>query len=399
MTDPAKRLTRRSALLGLAGTISLGRSALALAAPCGGSRRLVVIILRGAMDGLSAVVPYGDPALADLRGPLLPAAAIGASGGLQDLGGFYGLHPALATLGTLYRAGELLAVHAVAGDYRSRSHFEAQDYLESGADERLSSGWLNRAVGALPSSARDGAAISLGIDPPLLVRGAAPVGAWAPEQGDAPSDALVSKIVALSAPDPAIHAALLAGIAERDFSSRVVARTDGPPDGRSGFKVLADAAGRLLAAPHGPRVAALEIVGWDTHQGQNRTLAATLGELDGGIAALRTAIGPAWKDTSVLAITEFGRTARINGTGGTDHGTATVAFLMGGSVAGGRVLSDWPGLGPSRLLENRDLAPTRDLRAVMKAVLTNQLGLSARTLNLMLPGSGAVAAEAGLFSA
>ena len=421
----ASRLTRRAALLGLAGTIGLGRGALAIGPRSAGhgDRRLVVIILRGAMDGLSAVVPYGDGALAGLRAGLLPAASIGAPGGLQDLGGFYGLHPALATLGSLYRAGELLPIHAIAGHDRSRSHFEAQDYLESGADERVSSGWLNRAVGALPAAARSGAAVSLGIDPPLLVRGPAPVGAWAPERGDEPAPALLAKVVALCAPDRAIHAALVEGIAERAFSSRVVGPVDvlgvpGPAgattmgasaglaspvaDGaprRSGFVVLSDAAGRLLAAPDGPRVAALEIVGWDTHQGQDRALAATLGELDRGIAALRAALGPAWRDTAVLAVTEFGRTARINGTGGTDHGTGTVAFLAGGSVAGGRVLADWPGLGAGRLFENRDLAPTRDLRGVTRAVLARQLGLSPAALRLVLPGSAGVAEEAGLFRA
>ena len=307
------------------------------------------------------------------------------------------MHPALATLGTLYRAGELLPIHAVAGHYRSRSHFEAQDYLESGADQRLSSGWLNRAIGAWPVSARGQSAISLGIDPPLLVRGPVPVGAWAPEHGDEPSAALLSKVVALSARDRPIHQALVAGIGERDFSSRIVGQADGAPPGRSGFVVLADAAGRLLAAQNGPRVAALEIIGWDTHQGQNRALATTLAELDQGVAALHAALGPAWHDTAVLAVTEFGRTARMNGTAGTDHGTGTVAFLIGGSVAGGRVLADWPGLGSGRLFEDRDLAPTRDLRAVIKAVLSHQLGLSPLALRHVLPGSDTVAGQNGLF--
>lgn len=397
----SRPLTRRAALLGLAGTVALGRSALAVAAPGCGERRLVVILLRGAMDGMSVVVPYGDPALAGLRAPLLPKAAIGTPGGLQDLGGFWGLHPALAAAGALYRAGEMLPIHALAGPTRSRSHFEAQDCLESGTDHRLASGWLNRAVGALPRAAQAEAAVSLGVDPPLLVRGPAPFGAWAPPRADRPSDALLAKMAALSEADPALHAALASGLAEEAFSAGIVgdAPAGAPPSRRNGFVVLADAAGRLLAAQAGPRVAALEVGGWDTHQGQAGALAAALRTLDDGIAALRTALGPAWATTAVLAVTEFGRTARVNGTAGTDHGTGTAALLLGGAVAGGRVLADWPGLGPGRLLEDRDLAPTRDLRAVLKGVLAHQLGLGPTALGHALPGSAAVAPETRLFRA
>ena len=376
-------------MLGLGGAVSLGRSTLAVAAGHGDAR-LVVIILRGAMDGMSAVVPYGDPALAALRAPLLPKPPIGQPGGLQDLGGFFGLHPSLATMGALYRAGDLLPVHAVAGHDRSRSHFEAQDCLESGADHRLSSGWLNRSLLA----ARGPGAVSLGVEAPLLLRGPAPVASWAPSHVAEPDPAFFAKIVALSEPDRPIHAALVQGIAERDFSARTIAA--GQPD-RRGFVVLADAAGKLLAAPGGPRVAALEIGGWDTHQGQNGALARTLSELDAGIAALHAALGPAWADTAVLTVTEFGRTARINGTNGTDHGTGTVAFVMGGVVAGGRVLADWPGLGTGRLYENRDLAPTRDLRGLAKALLARQLGLGRAALNQIFPESGSTGAETRLF--
>ncbi len=380
-------LSRRAALLGVAGAVTLGRSTLAVAAGHG-DRRLVIVILRGAMDGMSAVVPYGDTALAKLRAPLLPTPPIGQPGGLQDAGGFFGLHPALAAMGALYRAGDLLPVHAVAGGDRSRSHFEAQDCLESGADHRLSSGWLNRAV----ALARGPGAVSLGVDPPLLLRGPAPVSSWAPSHAAAPDPAFLLKAVALAATDRPIHAALLEGLRERDFSARTVA--SGQAD-RRGFVVLADAAGRLLAAPDGPRVAALEIGGWDTHQNQNAALGRALSELDAGVAALHASLGPAWAQTAVLAVTEFGRTARINGTGGTDHGTGTVAFVMGGDVAGGRVLADWPGLG--QLYENRDLAPTRDVRALAKTLVARQLGLARSALDQVFPGSAGVAAEARLF--
>ena len=388
-------LTRRSALLGLAGAVSLGRTGLALAdAPT--DRRLVVIILRGAMDGLSAVVPYGDPALAGLRAGLLPANPVGTQGGLFDLGGFYGLHPSLAALHGLYRANQLLPVHAVAGHYRSRSHFEAQDFLESGADHRLSSGWLNRVVAALPATQRTGAAVTLGVDAPLIARGPAIVGAYAPSRIPSPDPALLAGMAAISRPDPLLHAALVDGIAERDFAARAIPISPGP-DHRRPFVILADAAGRLLAAPGGPRIAALEIGGWDTHQNQPRQLAEALSELDAGIDALTRALGDAWRRTAVLTMTEFGRTARMNGTRGTDHGTGTVAFVAGGAVLGGRVLADWPGL--HDLLDDRDLRPTRDLRALAKGLLASHLGLTPRALDLVFPESQDVTPEGGLIRA
>ena len=162
-------ITRRSALLGLGAAFSLGRASMALAAASTDSR-LVVIIMRGALDGMAAVVPYGDPGLAALRPGLIPA-AVGADGGMADLGGFYGLHPAMPVAAAMFKAGELLPVHAVAGHYRSRSHFEAQDYMESGADHRMTSGWLNRAVLAMAKSPGPEAALAVGLTTPLLMRG------------------------------------------------------------------------------------------------------------------------------------------------------------------------------------------------------------------------------------
>ena len=390
-------LTRRAALLGLAGGVSLGRSALALA-PAPSDKRVVIIILRGAMDGMGAVVPYGDPALLGLRADLMSEQSPG-SGGLQDLGGFYGLHPSLAVLHGLYKAGEMLPVHAVAGHYRSRSHFEAQDYLESGADQRLSSGWLNRVVGILPARGREHEAVTLGVDTPLIARGPAEIGSWAPSHAPGADDALLAKVVALNDHDPILYPALIEGVAERRFAQATVASSLGGQDRRHPFIVLAEAAGQLLAASDGPRIAALELGGWDTHQNQRRQLASALSELDGGIAALHRALGPAWRDTAILTLTEFGRTARANGTGGTDHGTGTVAFLAGGSVNGGRVLSDWPGLGAGRLLDDRDLQPTRDVRSLAKGLLAVQLGLGRSALERVFPQSREVEAQAGLFRA
>ncbi len=401
---PVLGLTRRSALLGLTTAFTLGQTSLAFAAPAATlhDRRLVVVILRGALDGLSAVVPYGDPDLTALRAPLLPALP-GTEGGLLDLGGFYGLHPALGGLHGLYAASQLLVVHAVAGDWRSRSHFDAQDYLESGADRRMASGWLNRAALALPGAARAGVAapLAVGANVPLLLRGAAAVDNWQPRGFGQPDPDLYSRLVAMHRADPVTGPAIAAGLRDRGFTDAVLAGAE-PPRNRDAFPALAAAAGRLLSAPDGPRIAALEIGGWDTHAGQARRLAAKGGplrQLDQGLVALREALGDAWGETAVLVMTEFGRTVRINGTDGTDHGTATVAFVLGGAVAGGRVRADWPGLAPDRLFEGRDLQPTADLRSVAKGLLASHLGLSASALAIVFPDSGAAMPSTGLLRA
>jgi uncharacterized protein (DUF1501 family) len=389
-------ISRRSALLGLTGCITLGRSSLAVAtAPT--EKRFVVIILRGALDGMAAVVPYGDPGLVALRGEIVPPQP-GRPDGLLDLGGFYGLHPALDGMHTLYKASEALAIHAVAGSYRVRSHFEAQDYLESGADRRMTSGWLNRAVAALPASQSprpEGNALAVGVSVPLLLRGSAQVANWAPHGFSQPAPALYAMIAALNAADPVTGPAIDQGLKARGFNGAILAGDEQPKD-RNAFPALARAAGEMLAAPGGPRIAALEIGGWDTHTAQANRLTGPLKQLDEGLIALKTSLGPAWADTAVLVMTEFGRTARVNGTKGTDHGTGTVAFVLGGAVAGGRVQAAWPGLAPGRLFENRDLAPTEDLRAVAKGVLHQHLGLDTAALNAVFPGSDGVAPMRGL---
>jgi uncharacterized protein (DUF1501 family) len=435
------QLTRRSALLGLGSAVSLagvaGRASLALAA-APTEQRFVVVLLRGAMDGLSVVVPYGDPALHALRGELVPKLP-GQPDGLRDLGGFYGLHPALANLHTMYQANELLAVHAAAGPYRSRSHFEAQDYLESGADHRLTSGWLNRAVAALPPAPASpaghtqadgqaqamgqtpavGRALAMGVTVPLLLRGSATVASWAPHGFASPAPELYARIAQLNRDDRLIGPAITQGLHARGFATEVMAddamnqnagnQNVGTQNGgnqtagsraRYAFPALAEAAGQLLAAPNGPRIAAMEVGGWDTHVAQMARLEAPLRELDAGLAALKAALaGPAWQRTVVLVVTEFGRTARVNGDNGTDHGTATVAFVLGGAVAGGRVRADWPGLGAGNLFENRDLVPTIDVRAVAKGLLAGHLGLSGDALARVFPGSESALPTNGLLRA
>jgi uncharacterized protein (DUF1501 family) len=394
------RLTRRSALLGLSAAVTLGRASLAVAA-APGEKRFVVVILRGALDGMAAVVPYGDPGLAALRGELVPPGP-GQPDGLLDLGGFYGLHPSLSNLHAMYQAGELLPVHAVVGPTRVRSHFEAQDCLESGADHRMTSGWLNRAVTALPGASAgrpEGDALAVGVSVPLLLRGPAAVGSWAPHGVMTPPQDLYAQIAALNHADHVTGPAIAEGLRDRGFTGAVLADDDTQmpqTPNRYAFPTLARAAGDLLRASNGPRVAALEIGGWDTHQAQVPRLAGVLKQLDGGLAGLKEGLGPAWGQTAVLVMTEFGRTARMNGTKGTDHGTATVAFVLGGAVVGGRVAGVWPGLAPDKLYENRDLAPTSELRSVAKGLLIAHLGVPAGALNTVFPGSAGVEPMQGL---
>lgn len=429
----APRIGRRAALLGLSAAWSLGGASLAFGdAPLlVGPRdpRLVIVLLRGALDGMAAVVPYGDAALAGLRGPLVGALP-GQPGGLLDLGGFYGLHPALAGMYGMYRANELLAVHAVAGATRSRSHFDAQDSLESGAEHRLDSGWLNRAATVFAQANAGGRGLhdeaagrepmALGVTVPLLLQGPGKVGSYAPDHAGRPSPDLYARIAALGSTDRLLGGGVAEGLRLRTLAETGMTGPDmagagmagagmggagiggamgkPAPDNRNPFAQLAAAGGRLLGRPDGPRLAAMEIGGWDTHAGQAGRLAAPLAQLDQGLVVLRDSLGPeAWGRTVVVAMTEFGRTARINGTQGTDHGTGGVAFLAGGAVQGGRVGGDWPGLGPGRLYQDRDLAPTTDLRALLKGVLAAHLGITDRgALNRIFPGSSAIAPASGL---
>ncbi|MGI4799438.1 MAG: DUF1501 domain-containing protein [Janthinobacterium lividum] len=385
-------VSRRSALLGLGAAVSLGRVSLAMAA-APTDRRLVVVLLRGALDGLAAVTPYGDPAFAALRGEARP----GGDGGLLDLGGFYGLHPALSGLHAMYGQGELLPVHAVAGPVRTRSHFEAQDLMESGAEQRMNSGWLNRAVQGMAPAGPNGLPLSVGVSLPLLLRGPATVGAFAPQSFQQPQPDLYARLVALHERDPVTGPAIREGLQERGFSGATLGADRNPE--RYAFPALAAAAGRLLATADGPRIAAMELGGWDTHAAQGARLVGPLRQLDAGLVALKEALGAAWRQSAVLVITEFGRTVRLNGTGGTDHGTGAAAFVAGGAVAGGRVLADWPGLGAGRLFEARDLQPTLDVRALAKGLLAGHLGLSASVVARAFPGSDGVAGAQGLLRA
>jgi uncharacterized protein (DUF1501 family) len=370
--------------------------------------RLLVVILRGALDGLSAVPPISDPAYADLRGEI----ALSKEGAFAalPLDGFFALHPAMKNFARLYKENKASVLHAAATPYRERSHFDGQDLLESGYDRpgRVDSGWLNRALQAMPAGQRVNSKGGLGIGPatPLILRGTAPVMGWAPQGVPNAGDDLAARVLDLyTHRDPALGKALLAGLdtdkmAKAQGMSGEMAKPQGGSADPKGMAQAAQGAARLLAASDGPRVAALSFDGWDTHANQGGAtgrLASLLGGLDGAFGVFEEVLKPVWNETAVIVVTEFGRTARINGTVGSDHGTGTVAFMLGGAVAGGKVFADWPGLAANQLHEGRDLKPTIDLRVVLKGLLQDHLGIPASVLaEKIFPGSNQVSAMKGL---
>jgi uncharacterized protein (DUF1501 family) len=388
------RPSRRGFLLGSAATLSLGGASLQVRA-AETDRRFVLIFLRGAMDGLGVVVPYGDPNLRTWR-PKLVLPEPGQPNGLLDMGGFFGLHPSLKTVHALYQASDLLPIHCIAGPDRSRSHFEAQDMMEIGAETRMTSGWLNRIATLLPAASNCDAAFTMGSMSPLILHGPTPTTTWDPFHARPQVSAgFYDTIVAMHANDPQTGAEVADGLRERHYIDKVLAGTS--YDGvANGFPRMARAAARLLAAPDGPRLAELDLDGWDSHSGQQPMLAESLQKLDDGIAVLRAGLAEVWSKTTILVLTEFGRTVRVNGTNGTDHGTGTAAFLAGGAVAGGRVLADWPGLARSQLFEDRDLQPTLDIRAVAKGIIGPQFGISPAGLATVFPNSDKVTPKTGL---
>ncbi len=373
-------LNRRHLLaLGSAGLLSATSPRLSLAA-AGTDRRLVLIVLRGAMDGLGAIAPYADPDYKAARGALALAEP-GQADGLLDLDGRFGLHPALAPLQGWWREGRMLAVHAIATPYRERSHFDAQDLLDNGGTQAGGrSGWLNRALARLDGGGQ-GLGLALGQGVPLVLRGSVPVASWAPSPLPEGGPDFMERVAALYHADPVLGPALAAG---QGVTQMVDGMEGGRPRDNKDRMALATTAGRMLSDADGPRVATLELPGWDTHVAQGTAkgrLANALGDLAETMVALRGAMQPVWDRTIMAVVTEFGRTVRINGSGGTDHGTAGVALLAGGSVQGGRVLGDWPGLRQDKLYQGRDLAPTTDMRALLKGMLSAHLGLSARDLD------------------
>jgi len=478
-------------------------SRLAFARTGSAKSRFVFIVMRGALDGLAAAPPYGDPDYAGLRRELALKAP-GSPGGALPLNGFFGLHPSFGFLHDAYSARELVVFHAVASPYRERSHFDGQDVLENGSlqPHAVQTGWLNRALASLQAGRGKELGVALGQNFPLVMRGPASVTSWSPSKLAALDEDTLERITDLYAGDPLLASrladalaadAIAGGTAEQAMQAAAVpatqvageramqvaavpasaapvaaglgsaardmagsAATSGSRDsdvavaggaraGRAGpgaMQVAGDArasnrrldiaatddmragqanqpllqrgkpmrytevvraAAGFLRRDDGPQVAVFDTTGWDTHANEGSAegqLAGRLAALDAGLRTLKDELGPAWANTAVLLATEFGRTAATNGTRGTDHGTATTAFLLGGAVQGGRVLADWPGLSSRSLYQGRDLKPTADLRSVLKGVLSEHLLVSSSALeSSVFPNSTDARPIKGLFRA
>lgn len=413
--------TRRGLLgagLGVSVTLEFaGGRAFADALKTDPSKRLVVVICRGGLDGLSLSPPVGDPNYAGLRGAIaIPA--FGEAGGALKLDDTFGLHPSMTSVYALAQKGEARIAPAVATPDRERSHFEAQDVLESGvaAVYGTSTGWLNRSLSALGGRPR---AIAVGPTAPLILRGPVETASWSPG-GSAQIDHRLPGILQdLYANDPMLAHALAEGLAadslamsarremqaaaSADAAQEMAAGPTLAPVLKKGLpeaRKLGATVAAFMTQPAGAQIAAISIDNFDTHANQGAAqgqLAGRLAYLDNVFGGLAEGMGPAWRDTIVVSVTEFGRTARINGTNGTDHGTASTALVMGGALRRGGLIGDWPGLAPARLFENRDVTPTLDMRGLFKGVLASHLGVGRRALDtVVFPDSAAVQPAVGI---
>ncbi|HEV2652833.1 MAG TPA: DUF1501 domain-containing protein [Rhizomicrobium sp.] len=402
--------TRRSILktMAAAGVLSVFDAPVGFAfASVPGDRRLVVVILRGALDGLAAVPPYGDKDYSSVRGSL--TLTTDGTTPLHDMDGFFGLHPALTNVKTMYDAKELAVFHNICSPYRDRSHFDGQNVLETGATgpHLLQDGWLNRAL--KPMGMTDGTkALAIAQTPPLLLSGPAQASSWMPEVLPAPDEAFLDRVRLLYARDPVLSASLNNAMSLQRQSQSAMDDTSQKKPGMGNayggnLMPLFTGAGKLLAADDGPRVAVLDAGGWDTHFNEGAgdgQLARRLQALDQGLDALKTALGPVWQKTAVVMATEFGRTVKPNGSNGTDHGTGGAAFLLGGAVAGGKVHADWTGLTTAALQDGRDQPARTDLRALFKGVLADHMGVANASLSAQVfPDSGGATPIKGLIRA
>jgi uncharacterized protein (DUF1501 family) len=384
------------------------------------TKKFIFVICRGGMDGLTVTPPVGDPDYAALRGPIA----------LHDealkLDATFALHPSLAATHALAKAGQARIVPAVATPDRARSHFEAQDVLESGANQvyGASSGWLNRTVESL-GRVRKVSALSVGPTAPLVLRGKAAYASWSPGRIVDGSARLPTLLQDLYKNDPLLGPALARGLATEAMAQEAMtnvaqisptqaamtpaaASMGAPGPGVRALQLQGQEAARKLGATlagfmreaGGPQIAALSLDGFDTHAnegGAQGQLATRLAYLDAVLDGVHQGLGPEWKNTVVVVATEFGRTARVNGTGGTDHGTASTALLLGGALRPGGIVGDWPSLKQSALFENRDLAPTADMRGLFKGLLNEHLGVERAALDTAIfPDSAAAKPILGL---
>lgn len=350
------------------------------------SGRLVFMLMRGGFDGLAAVVPYGDAAYSAIRnGMAFPAEE------LIELESGFGLAPGLSPLHEFWNRGELIALHAMAIPYRTRSHFDGQAILETGLErpDSAADGWLNRLLQIMDGE-RSGIAIASGM--PRSLAGSYSVNTWSPAQLGSVDDAYLDRLHYLYQQDPVLLNRFEAAIAQQELTQEITegdTRMNRRP-GRQGLGTMMQATAKILTQPDGPNVAAMEVSGWDTHANQGMNggpLDRLLGVLAEGLTTLRVELGDTWKHTTVVVMTEFGRTVAPNGTRGTDHGTGGAGFILGPGISKSRVFTDWPGLSDKSLYEGRDLRPTLDTRSVLKAVIASTFDLSASQVERVFPGS------------
>jgi uncharacterized protein (DUF1501 family) len=385
------------------GAFTLGGLPVSLvSAQSASQKKLVVVMLRGAVDGLSVVAPYAEPEYAASR-PQIALPPPGADDGLLKLDAMFGLHPALAPLKRHWDGGQLAFVHASGSPDPTRSHFDAQDYLESGTPGRKSTpdGWLNRLLGVLPGEPAPTRAISQGSTPPRIFAGTASVanlglGPNAMQRRAIDNPQLQAGLAKLYASDAQLSGTLRDTTEGRSGMARSMAAGErsmdpnadaGAPSARS-FAADARRLGTLIRKDPHTQLAFTAVGGWDTHVNQGAArgqLANRLASLGEGLDALSAGLGDAYKDTVIVVVSEFGRTLRQNGNGGTDHGRGNVMWLMGGPIAGGQVLGDWPGLDKSALADGRDLAVANDFRQVLSPVLQRHLGLTETALATVFP--------------
>jgi uncharacterized protein (DUF1501 family) len=373
------KLTRRG-FIGAAGALTSLTLWPNLGMAAANDTRMLVVLLRGGMDGLHVVSPRDDPAHARLRGSLIAADA-------RALDADFALHPSLSFAHELYGRKQLLPVVAIAPPYRQRSHFEAQDCLENGTARAggVSTGWLNRCVSVMAGTE----GLSLTTVMPLIMRGTGEATTWSPPLPEEVNPVLLQRLQTLYAADPKLAASFARAVDSQDMG------TTGGKGGRLP-QAMASAAG-FMAKTDGPRIAFVEDSGWDTHSNQATVLTRKLKELDAGLRTFHDGMASLWNKTVVVVVSEFGRTAAVNGTGGTDHGTGGLALLAGGAVNGGRIAGDWPGLAQSALNEGRDLRATSDTRALLKGVLTAHLRVPESALETkVFPDSRNVRAIEGL---
>jgi uncharacterized protein (DUF1501 family) len=349
------------------------------------SGRLVFVLLRGGFDGLAAVVPYGDARYESLRGSLAFQPTE-----LVELDDLFGLAPGLAPLRDVWQNDELVVLHAMAIPFRTRSHFDGQAILETGLDRPVGSsdGWLNRLLQTMPGK-RSGIAIAAGL--PRSMSGSFDVQTWSPVQLGVVDDEYLDRLGSLYRADSILHGRFEAALQQKEMVGEEPSA--GRNARRGGITPMMRAAARIMRQADGPNIAAMEFSGWDTHANQGLAggaLDRLLGQLAEGVMEFRTEMGPAWTSTTIVVMTEFGRTARPNGTRGTDHGTAGAGFIIGPTVKRSAVFSDWPGLSDGALFEGRDLKPTLDTRAVLKAAIAGTFDLTPAQAARVFPGSDAV---------